>query len=96
MSPTTPVEMGTFPRHAEFCAAFLPDPEHEDCALACDCGLDEMRRDLKAAQARSEGLEEALRKIERVYERTMPGPRDALRDRVLEITAAALETKRND
>src|SRR5438128_1377007 len=33
------------------------------------------------------GAVEALARIERVYERTMPGPKDALRDQVLEIIA---------
>ena len=37
--------------------------------------------------SRYRGAVEALAKIERVYERTMPGPKDALRDQVLEIIA---------
>ena len=34
------------------------------------------------------GAVDTLAKIERVYQRTMPGPRDDLRDRVLELIAA--------
>lgn len=39
-----------------------------------------------------EGVVEALSRIEGVYTRTMPGPRDALRDQVLEIIAAYRST----
>ena len=35
-----------------------------------------------------QGAVDTLAKIERVYQRTMPGPRDDLRDRVLELIAA--------
>jgi hypothetical protein len=64
-----------------------------------ECGDGGVRRDLDAALAEvdalvaaNRGAVEALAKIKRVYTRTMPGPKDALRDRVLEIIAAYRST----
>jgi hypothetical protein len=46
-----------------------------------------VREEVESLRQQLRGAVEALEKIECVYKRTMPGPRDALRDRVLEIIA---------
>lgn len=86
------------------CPSGCDDPEYR-CAWSNTlagyvCGKclgvytsEEVAKTVQNLQIHSQELEEALRKIKRVYERTMPGPRDALRDRVLEIIAALEEGK---
>ena len=47
--------------------------------------LTDREKVIESMRQQLEGAVKALEQIERVYERTQPGPRDALRDRVLEI-----------
>lgn len=70
---------------------FLTEIDRYDRRLdRLDAEKHEVLRERELLTERVRVLEEALRRVESVYDRTQPGPRDACRDQVLEITRKAL------